>query len=124
MKKFSLSILFGIISILSINASSEIDFPIIDLKCYNKRPADGIVQLGPRTLVSSPVVYLNNHNLIFETAGFCHSVTLIDVQTDEVVYETIVTESTTQISLPAYLEGEYEIRFNSDRYYYYGNIEL
>ena len=32
MKKFSLSILFGIISILSIYASSEIDFPIIDLK--------------------------------------------------------------------------------------------
>ena len=124
MKKFSLSTLFGIISILSIYASSDVDFTIIDLKCYNKRPADGIDQLGPRTLVSSPVVYLNNHNLIFETAGFCHSVTLIDVQTDEVVYETIVTESTTQISLPAYLEGEYEIRFNSDRYYYYGNIEL
>lgn len=124
MKKFSLSILFGIISILSIYASSEIDFPIIDLKCYNKRPADGIVQLGPRTLVSSPVVYQDNYNLIFETSGFCHSVILIDVQTDEVVYETIVTESTTQISLPAYLEGEYEIRFNSDRYYYYGNIEL
>ena len=124
MKKFSLSILFGIISILSIYASSEIDFPIIDLKCYNKRPADGIDQLGPRTLVSSPVVYLNNHNLIFETAGFCHSVTLIDVQTEEVVYETIVTESTTQISIPAYLEGEYEVRFNCDRYYYSGIIEL
>lgn len=124
MKKFSLSILLGIISILSIYASSEIDFPIIDLKCYNKRPADGIDQLGPRTLVSSPVVYLNNHNLIFETAGFCHSVILIDINTDEVVYETIITDSTTQISLPAYLEGEYEIRFNSDRYYYYGNIEL
>lgn len=124
MKKFSLSILLGIISILSIYASSEIDFPIIDLKCYNKRPADGIDQLGPRTLVSSPVVYLNNHNLIFETAGFCHSVTLIDVQTDEVVYETIVTESTTQISIPTYLEGEYEIRFDCDRYYYSGYLEL
>lgn len=124
MKKFSLSILLGIISILSIYASSEIDFPIIDLKCYNKRPADGIDQLGPRTLVSSPVVYLNNHNLIFETAGFCHSVTLIDVQTDEIVYEAIVTESTTQISIPTYLEGEYEIRFDCDRYYYSGYLEL
>ena len=124
MKKFSLSILFGIISILSIYASSEIDFPFFDLKCYNKSPADGIGQLITRTLVSSPVVYQDNYNLIFETSGFCHSVILIDVQTDEVVYETIVTESTTQISLPAYLEGEYEIRFNSDRYYYYGNIEL
>ena len=61
MKKFSLSTLFGIISILSIYASSDVDFTIIDLKCYNKRPADGIDQLDPRTLVSSPVVYLNNY---------------------------------------------------------------
>ena len=61
MKKFSLSILFGIISILSIYASSDADFTIIDLKCYNKRLADGIDQLDPRTLVSSPVVYLNNY---------------------------------------------------------------
>ena len=124
MKKLSLSILLGIFGFLSIYASSDVDFTIIDLKCYNKRPADGIDQLGPRTLVSSPIVYLNNYNLIFETAGFCHSVILIDIQSDEVVYETIVTESTTQISLPAYLEGEYEIRFNSDSYCYYGIILL
>ena len=67
---------------------------------------------------------INKNTLIFETTGFCHSVILINVQTDEVVYETIVTESTTQISLPAYLEGEYEIRFNSDSYCYYGIILL
>ena len=32
---------------------------------------------SPRTLVSSLVVYLNNYNLIFETAGFCHSVIMM-----------------------------------------------
>ena len=58
MKKFSLSILFGIISILSIYASSEIDLPT-------------------RTLVSSPVVFQDNYNLIFETSGFCHSVIMM-----------------------------------------------
>ena len=76
MKKFSFSILLGIFGFY-IYASSDVDFTIIDLKCYNKRPADGIDQLGPRTLVSSPVVYLNNYNLIFETAGFCHSVIMM-----------------------------------------------
>ena len=68
MKKLSLSILLGIFGFLSIYASSDVDFTIIDLKCYNKRPADGIDQLDPRTLVSSPVVYLNNYNLIFENS--------------------------------------------------------
>ena len=77
MKKLSFSILLGIFGFLSIYASSDVDFTIIDLKCYNKRPADGIDQLDPRTLVSSPVVYLNNYNLIFETAGFCHSVIMM-----------------------------------------------
>ena len=31
----------GIFGFLSIYASSDVDFTIIDLKCYNKRPADG-----------------------------------------------------------------------------------
>lgn len=124
MKKISLSILFGIISILSIYASSDIEYPVIDLTCNYNDSDNVIINKRPRTPECSPRVYQNENTLIFETTGFCHSVILIDINTDEVVYETIITGSTTQISLPAYLEGEYEIRFNSDRYYYYGNIEL
>ena len=124
MKKFSLSILLGILSFISIYASSEIELPIINLTC-NYKDSDNIVQdIRPRTPECSPRVYQNENTLIFETTGFCHSVILIDINTDEVVYETIITDSTTQISLPAYLEGEYEIRFNSDIYYYSGIIEL
>ena len=41
MKKLSFSILLGIFGFLSIYASSDVDFTIIDLKCYNKRPSDG-----------------------------------------------------------------------------------
>ena len=124
MKKFSLSILLGIISILSIYASSDVELPIIDLTCNYKDSDNLVIDKRPRTPECSPRVYQNKNTLIFETTGFCHSVILINVQTDEVVYETIVTESTTQISLPAYLEGEYEIRFNSDSYCYYGIILL
>lgn len=124
MKKFSLSILFGIISILSIYASSDIGYPVIDLTCNYNDSDNVIIKKRPRTPECSPRVYQNENTLIFETTGFCHSVILIDINTDEVVYETIITDSTTQISLPAYLEGEYEIRFNSDIYYYSGIIEL
>ena len=124
MKKFSLSILFGIISILSIYASSDVELPIIDLTCNYKDSDNLVIDKRPRTPECSPRVYQNENTLIFETTGFCHSVILINVQTDEVVYETIVTELTTQISIPAYLEGEYEVRFNCDRYYYSGYLEL
>ena len=124
MKKFSLSILFGIISILSIYASSDVELPIIDLTTHFVREDVATDEERPRSLVSVPVVYQNNNTIIFANTGWCNSITIIDVNTDEVVYETIITDSTTQISLPAYIEGEYEIRFNSDRYYYYGNIEL
>ena len=124
MKKFTLSILFVTLGILSMYASFDLELPIIDLKCYNKRPSDGLSQLLPRTPITVPVVYQDNYNLIFETPGFCQSITLIDINTDDIMYESIVTESTTQISLPASLDGEYEIRFNSEKYYYSGILEF
>ena len=124
MKKFTLSILFVTLGIVSMYASFDLELPIIDLKCYNKRPSDGLSQLLPRTPITVPVVYQDNYNLIFETPGFCQSIILIDVDTDDIIYESIVTESTTQISLPASLEGGYEIRFNSEKYYYSGILEF
>lgn len=124
MKKFSLGILFVCLCFSSMCASANLELPIIDLKCYNKRPSDGLSQLLPRTPITVPVVYQDNYNLIFESPGFCQSIILIDVNTDEIIYETVVTEYTTHISLPAYLEGKYEIRFNSDRYYYSGVLEF
>ena len=124
MKKFTLSILFVTLGILSMYASFDLELPSIDLKCYNKRPSDGLSQLLPRTPITVPVVYQDNYNLIFETPGFCQSITLIDINTDDIMYESIVTESTTQISLPASLDGEYEIRFNSEKYYYSGILEF
>lgn len=43
---------------------------------------------------------------------------------DELVYSTFVPAGTTLIVLPATLSGEFEIRFETDTYYYYGFIEL
>lgn len=124
MKKFSLSILFGIISILSIYASSDVELPIIDLTTHFVREDVATDEERPRSLVSVPVVYQNNNTIIFANTGWCNSITIIDVNTEEIVYENTIKKSTTHITLPTYLKGDYEIRFNCDIYYYSGIIEL
>lgn len=124
MKKFSLSILFGIISILSIYASSDVELPIIDLTTHFVREDVATDEERPRSLVSVPVVYQNNNTIIFANTGWCNSITIIDVNTEEIVYENTIKKSTTHITLPTYLEGEYEIRFYNENYYYAGVIKI
>lgn len=124
MKKLSLSILLGIISFLSIYASAEFKYPVIDLTTHYVSDDIATDEERPRSLVSVPVVYKNKNTIIFANAGWCNSITIIDVNTEEVVYDNSITESATHITLPTYLNGEYEIRFNCDRYYYSGIIEL
>lgn len=43
---------------------------------------------------------------------------------DELVYTVFVPAGTTLIVLPTTLSGDFEIRFETDTYYYYGYIEL
>ena len=61
MKKFSLSILLGIISILSIYASSDVELPIIDLTCNYKDSDNLVIDKRPRTPECSPRVYQNKN---------------------------------------------------------------
>jgi hypothetical protein len=124
MKKLSLGILLGIISILSIYASSDIGYPLIDLTTHLVGDDVATDEERPRSLVSVPVVYQNNNTIIFANTGWCNSITIIDVNTEEIVYENTINKSTTHITLPTYLKGDYEIRFNCDIYYYSGIIEL
>lgn len=88
------------------------------------RPSDGLGVLRPRTPVNPPSVYQDGNTIIFETEGFCDSVAIVDIETEEVIYETIVSAFDTHIILPPYLEGEYEIRFCRESYYYSGIIQL
>lgn len=124
MKKYSLSILLGIISILSIYASSDVELPIIDLTTHYVSDDIATDEDRPRSLVSVPVVYQDKYTIIFANAGWCNSITIIDETTEKIVYEKSIKESATHVILPTYLEGEYEIRFDCDRYYYSGIIEL
>lgn len=42
----------------------------------------------------------------------------------EVVYSVFVPAGTTMIVLPSTLSGSFELRFETDTYYYYGYIDL
>lgn len=124
MKKFYSCILFFIVCISSIKASVDNELPLIDLQYHYSSVTNGVSVQRPRVPAKSPSVYQDGHILIFEVEDFCNSVTIVDIETDEVVYETMVFDFETQIVLPQYLEGEYEIRFNRVSYYFSGIILL
>ncbi len=52
-----------------------------------------------------------------------YTLTLYD-ENDVLVYSTFLPAGTTQVVLPATLSGNYEIRFETTTYYYYGYISL
>jgi hypothetical protein len=43
---------------------------------------------------------------------------------EDVVYSVFVPAGTTQVILPTTLSGNFELRFETDTYYYYGFIYL
>lgn len=122
MKKVFLSLILTFISVLSISASMDDTSTVIKL---NYNPVSNGVSVGrPRTPVNSPTIIQDGHTLLFGTINFCHSILLINTETEEIVYETTMPENIDQITLPLWLEGDYEIRFYRETYYYYGIIEL
>lgn len=124
MKKLSLGILLGIISILSIYASSDVEYPLIDLTTHLVGDDVATDEDRPRSLVPVPFVYQNKNTIIFANAGWCNSISIIDVYTEEIVYENTIAESAIHMILPIYLEGEYEIRFYNENFYYAGVIKI
>lgn len=91
MKKLSFSIILGIFGFLSIYASSDVELPIIDLTTHFLREDVATDEERPRSLVSVPVVYQNNNTIIFANTGWCNSITIIDVNTEEIVYENTIS---------------------------------
>ena len=63
-------------------------------------------------------------NVITMDATPCdYTLNLYD-EDDEVVYSVFVPAGSTMIVLPSTLSGSFEIRFETDTYYYYGDITL
>ncbi len=69
--------------------------------------------------------YINQEeNVITMSATPCdYTLSLYD-EDGEVVYSVFVPAGTTQVVLPSTLSGSFELRFETDTYYYYGYIDL
>lgn len=63
-------------------------------------------------------------NVITMSATPCEYTLSLYNEDGEVAYSVFVPAGTTQVVLPSTLSGSFELRFETDTYYYYGYIEL
>ncbi len=77
--------------------------------------------------VKSPVPcwYIDlDDNVITMSATPCDYTLYLYDEDGEVAYSVFVPAGTTQVILPTTLSGDFELRFETDTYYYYGYISL
>lgn len=112
-------LLCGILFSMSIAAGT---LEVIDLKCEKVNTGGGF-HPHPKSPALTPTVYINENTVSFgsELEGF--ELQILD-EDGVVVYSTVIAAGTSQVVLPSTLSGEYEIRFVTDDYYYYGFITL
>lgn len=77
----------------------------------------------PRTPIDPPTVYLEDYTLTFET-DHPEYVLYIKDEDDAVVYSTVVSTTVTEVVLPSYLSGYYEIDLVMGDWLFTGWIEL
>lgn len=124
MKKLFLTL--GFIMTLSISGHSQVpsqqnSVPV----CLQVKPVEPDLTKGPirRSPAMAPSLSLEDHTLFFNTS--CDGCVLQLVNEDgDVEYDIIIPEDTETLSLPLYLEGEYELQIIRGNYCFYGYIEL
>ena len=120
MKKI-ISILFMVVSLpmcLSVNAQRVIiplSCGIFDQSSITDKPARGPID--------PPTVYLEDYTLIFE-ADHPEYILYIKDEDDAVVYSTVVSTTVTEVVLPSYLSGDYEIDLVMGYWLFTGWINL
>ena len=86
-------------------------------------PNGSIIGGNPKT-PAAPWYISQDYNVLTMSATPCdYTLSLYD-ENDVLVYSVFVPAGTTQIVLPATLSGNFEIRFETATYYYYGYISL
>jgi len=114
MKKF----LFCVLMVLGLATSLQAD-PVALSYENNTSTTPG----GNKTPVRPWCVDLTD-NIITMAATPCdYTLNLYD-EDEDVVYSVFVPAGTTQVILPTTLSGDFELRFETDTYYYYGFIYL
>ena len=97
-------------------------FELVPLTCQ-KVNKDKDRPSNPKSPDVIPSLYIDEYTLSYgsELEGF--ELQILD-EDGVVVYSTIISAGTSQVVLPSTLSGDYEIRFVTDDYYYYGYITL
>lgn len=124
MKKFFL--IFNLIFMVSLSGTAQIQSdPQKQEVELSVKPIDPVIISKPikRSPAMAPSVSLSDHTLYFNTS--CDGCVLQLVNEDgDIEYGIIIPEDTETLSLPLYLEGEYELQIIRGNYCFYGYIEL
>ena len=106
---------------------------MLPLQPLNADPTDLLLQVsfddplndpdGHRTPITVPSVSIEDHTLYFNTHCDGYVLRLLDEDGEE-VYSTIIPTSCTNLVLPSYLSGEYELQIIQGNICYYATINL
>ena len=77
----------------------------------------------PKSPVLAPTVYIDGNVLTFETSCDGCVLQLVD-EDDDVVYTIVIPAGTTTLTLPATLEGTFELQIIDGEWLFYADIEL
>ena len=99
----------------SANAQQQVNLSIIKTKPIGHNV--------PRTPVRPPVVYLDDYTLTFES-HIDYTLQVVSLDDETVVYDAYVPGSVSEVQLPSYLTGEYELRLYTDSFLFVGYVEL
>ena len=123
MKKLIFAALLLVGSTIVTKAHQEESIRIkVELSVQNEKPITNGNPV-PKSPVTPPDVYLDDHTLYIDNIGGNCTVQLTD-DTDTVVYSVYVTYGTTSVILPSTLTGTYGLSIIPDdgAYYFYGEI--
>ena len=115
MKRTFLSILIAMLGGVSFLKAQPVDLTYDD----NTSTTPG----GNRTPTCSWTIDVTE-NVISMKSTLCDYTLCLYDEDGEVVYTVFVPAGTTQVILPTTLSGDFELRFETSTYYYYGYISL
>lgn len=89
----------------------------------NYQPNGSTHDQNPKAPVAPWYIFQDDNVLTMSATPYDYTLTLYD-ENDVLAYSVFVPAGTTQVVLPATLSGNFEIRFETATYYYYGYISL
>ena len=121
MKRTIFSFVCLLVMSLTSQAQNVMGLPIsLEVNFINP---SGTINQKPRTPIDPPTVYLEDYTLTFE-ADHPEYILYIKDEDDAVVYSTVVSTTVTEVVLPSYLSGDYEIDLIMGDWLFTGWINL